>query len=99
MSIATKRGDGGQTGLAGGIRVSKADLRVESYGSVDELNTAPWLRAQHLHGQRNCRMDRGDSAHAVSRGLGTGHSAGEQEAASNRHDRGYRYADRPGSQD
>ena len=39
MSIATKRGDGGQTGLAGGIRVSKADLRVESYGSVDELNT------------------------------------------------------------
>ncbi len=39
MSIATKRGDGGETGLAGGIRVSKADLRVESYGSVDELNT------------------------------------------------------------
>ena len=39
MSIATKRGDGGQTGLAGGIRVSKSDLRVESYGSVDELNT------------------------------------------------------------
>ena len=39
MSIATKRGDAGQTGLAGGIRVSKADLRVESYGSVDELNT------------------------------------------------------------
>jgi cob(I)alamin adenosyltransferase len=39
MSISTKRGDGGQTGLSGGIRVSKADLRVESYGSVDELNT------------------------------------------------------------
>jgi cob(I)alamin adenosyltransferase len=39
MSIATMRGDGGQTGLAGGIRVSKADLRVEAYGSVDELNT------------------------------------------------------------
>jgi cob(I)alamin adenosyltransferase len=39
MSIATTRGDGGQTGLAGGIRVSKADLRVESYGTVDELNT------------------------------------------------------------
>jgi cob(I)alamin adenosyltransferase len=38
MSIATKHGDGGQTGLAGGVRVSKADLRVESYGSVDELN-------------------------------------------------------------
>jgi cob(I)alamin adenosyltransferase len=39
MSISTKKGDTGQTGLAGGIRVSKADLRVESYGSVDELNT------------------------------------------------------------
>ncbi len=39
MSIATKRGDGGETALAGGIRVSKADLRVESYGGVDELNT------------------------------------------------------------
>jgi cob(I)alamin adenosyltransferase len=37
MSIATKRGDGGETGLAGGIRVSKSSLRVESYGTVDEL--------------------------------------------------------------
>ena len=39
MSIATKHGDTGQTGLAGGIRVSKSDLRVEAYGTVDELNT------------------------------------------------------------
>jgi cob(I)alamin adenosyltransferase len=39
MSIATARGDAGQTGLAGGIRVSKADIRVETYGNVDELNT------------------------------------------------------------
>lgn len=39
MSIATKRGDTGQTGLAGGVRVSKSDLRVETYGAVDELNT------------------------------------------------------------
>jgi len=38
MSIATKHGDGGQTALVGGMRVSKSDLRVESYGSVDELN-------------------------------------------------------------
>ena len=40
MSIATKRGDGGQTGLAGGIRVSKSSLRVEAYGTIDELNSA-----------------------------------------------------------
>ncbi len=39
MSIATKRGDGGQTSLAGGVRVSKSDLRVEAYGTVDELNS------------------------------------------------------------
>jgi len=39
MSIATMRGDGGQTGLAGGIRVSKADVRVDAYGTVDELNS------------------------------------------------------------
>ena len=39
MSIATKRGDGGETGLAGGIRVSKSSLRVETYGTVDELNS------------------------------------------------------------
>ncbi len=39
MSIATKRGDSGQTSLAGGLRVSKSDLQVEAYGTVDELNS------------------------------------------------------------
>src|SRR5258708_5448263 len=39
MSIATKRGDSGQTGLVGDVRVSKADQRVEAYGCVDELNS------------------------------------------------------------
>jgi iron complex transport system substrate-binding protein len=38
MRIYTKTGDTGETGLFGGGRVSKADLRVEAYGSVDELN-------------------------------------------------------------
>jgi cob(I)alamin adenosyltransferase len=37
MSIATTRGDGGQTGLAGGVRVSKSNDRVEAYGTIDEL--------------------------------------------------------------
>jgi len=40
MSIATTHGDKGQTGLIGGMRVSKADLRVEAYGAVDELNSS-----------------------------------------------------------
>jgi cob(I)alamin adenosyltransferase len=39
-SIATELGDAGQTSLVGGQRVSKGALRVESYGTVDELNAA-----------------------------------------------------------
>ena len=39
-SIATTKGDAGQTGLAGGIRVSKASVRVDAYGGVDELNAS-----------------------------------------------------------
>jgi cob(I)alamin adenosyltransferase len=38
MRIYTRTGDSGETGLFGGGRVSKADLRVEAYGTVDELN-------------------------------------------------------------
>jgi cob(I)alamin adenosyltransferase len=40
MSIATKRGDSGETGLAGGLRVQKDTIRVEAYGTIDELNSA-----------------------------------------------------------
>lgn len=40
MSIATKHGDTGKTGLIGGARVSKADLRVEAYGTIDETGAA-----------------------------------------------------------
>jgi cob(I)alamin adenosyltransferase len=39
-SISTMRGDGGETSLAGGIRVSKASARVETYGTIDELNSS-----------------------------------------------------------
>ncbi|MDB6065480.1 MAG: ATP/cobalamin adenosyltransferase [Pedosphaera sp.] len=40
MSIATKTGDRGTTGLMYNRRVSKCHPRVEAYGCVDELNTA-----------------------------------------------------------
>jgi cob(I)alamin adenosyltransferase len=40
MSIATKRGDTGQTSLAGAVRVSKGHARVDAYGTIDELNSA-----------------------------------------------------------
>jgi len=41
VKIYTRTGDGGETALLGGTRVSKADPRVAAYGDVDELNA--WL--------------------------------------------------------
>jgi cob(I)alamin adenosyltransferase len=38
MKIYTKGGDKGKTSLLGGKRVSKSDMRIEAYGTVDELN-------------------------------------------------------------
>lgn len=38
MKIYTKKGDTGETSLIGGTRVSKAHLRIDAYGTVDELN-------------------------------------------------------------
>lgn len=40
MPIYTRTGDRGRTSLFNGQRVSKADLRVETYGTIDELNSA-----------------------------------------------------------
>ena len=39
MKVYTKKGDKGKTALIGGTRVSKASLRIDSYGTVDELNS------------------------------------------------------------
>lgn len=49
MKIYTKKGDKGMTSLIGGTRVSKHDLRIETYGTVDELNVyAGLIRGQDL---------------------------------------------------
>ena len=47
MKIYTKTGDKGTTGLFGGTRVSKHNLRIEAYGTVDELNAVLGLLADH----------------------------------------------------
>ncbi len=39
MKIYTKTGDKGETSLIGGVRVPKYHLRIEAYGTVDELNS------------------------------------------------------------
>ena len=39
MKVYTKTGDKGTTGLYGGTRVSKNSLKIDSYGTVDELNS------------------------------------------------------------
>lgn len=39
MKIYTKKGDKGETSLIGGVRVPKDHIRIEAYGTVDELNS------------------------------------------------------------
>jgi cob(I)alamin adenosyltransferase len=47
MKIYTRTGDDGSTGLFGGGRVSKDEMRVQAYGTVDELNSVlGMVRAQ-----------------------------------------------------
>ena len=41
MKIYTQKGDKGETSLLGGTRVAKSHIRIESYGTVDELNS--WI--------------------------------------------------------
>jgi len=48
MKIYTKTGDKGKTSLIGGTKVYKSDLRIESYGTVDELNSFVGLCIDHL---------------------------------------------------
>jgi cob(I)alamin adenosyltransferase len=53
MKIYTKTGDQGTTSLFGGKRVSKSDLRIDAYGTVDELNSyIGLLRDQEVNQKR-----------------------------------------------
>ncbi len=48
MKIYTRTGDSGLTGLFGGPRTAKDDVRIEAYGTVDELNAALGLACAYL---------------------------------------------------
>lgn len=58
--ITTKGGDGGETSLGDGRRVPKHDLRVEAYGTVDELNAVLGLARMEL--EREAAPDPGRRA-------------------------------------
>ena len=54
MKIYTKSGDKGRTSLATGQRVSKSDIRLEAYGTADELNSfVGWLRCLVVRSNNN----------------------------------------------
>jgi cob(I)alamin adenosyltransferase len=55
--IYTRTGDGGDTALGSGERVSKADLRIEAYGTVDEANAVIGLVRQHTRHVRLALLD------------------------------------------
>ncbi|HWA98153.1 MAG TPA: cob(I)yrinic acid a,c-diamide adenosyltransferase [Pirellulales bacterium] len=59
MKIYTKTGDDGMTGLYGGPRVRKDDLRIDAYGTVDELNALLGLvRTQALAAAEDRLLER-----------------------------------------
>ncbi|MGN0257852.1 MAG: cob(I)yrinic acid a,c-diamide adenosyltransferase [Bacteroides sp.] len=56
--VYTRTGDAGQTSLIGGTRVSKTDLRLEAYGTVDELNAQLGLLLTYLTDADKAAADR-----------------------------------------
>ena len=52
MPIYTRTGDKGKTSLFSGKRVAKYDVRVETYGTIDELNSVMGVAVAHLGGKK-----------------------------------------------
>ena len=63
MKLYTKTGDNGMTSLCGGERVSKDDIRVEAYGTVDELNAHIGLVKSYLQSSHRSNINGGECNH------------------------------------
>jgi cob(I)alamin adenosyltransferase len=74
MKIYTKTGDQGTTSLVGGKRISKAGLRIDSYGTVDELNAyIGLLRDQEVNANRkNILLEIQDRLFTIGSNLASG---------------------------
>jgi cob(I)alamin adenosyltransferase len=53
IKIYTKTGDRGKTSLIGGTKVPKSHIRIESYGTIDELNSFIGLLNDHFKDERS----------------------------------------------
>ncbi len=56
FKIYTKTGDKGKTSLIGGTKVPKSHIRIESYGTVDELNSFIGLLSDHLSDEHSKKV-------------------------------------------
>lgn len=84
MKIYTKTGDKGTTSLVGGTRVSKTHIRLEAYGTVDELNSHLGLLITYLPHQQDQRFLQHvqDTLFAVGSHLATDQEKTKLKAAS-----------------
>lgn len=49
--VYTKTGDGGTTSLVGGVRINKSDVRLEAYGTIDELSSQLGLLVAYMRNE------------------------------------------------
>ncbi len=54
--VYTRTGDKGMTSLVGGVRISKSSLRLDAYGTVDELSSHLGLLAAMIDGDDDCAV-------------------------------------------
>jgi cob(I)alamin adenosyltransferase len=84
MKVYTKTGDAGTTSLVGGKRVDKACARLESYGTIDELNAEVGLLLTYVSepAERNCLLGIQNCLFVVGAQLATDPESSKQPSCS-----------------